>query len=94
MAKVKFYYDSDTLSYQRIQVKRSTKIKNTLLFVIAAFLVAFIGFIGFSTIIKSPLQKKQQRELENLQLHFELLSKRIDEVTEILKEIQDRDDNI
>ncbi len=94
MAKVKFYYDSDTLSYQRIQVKRSTKIKNTLLFVIAAFLVAFIGFIGFSTIIKSPLQKKQQRELENLQLHFELLSKRIDEGSEVLKEIQDRDDNI
>jgi len=94
MAKVKFYYDSDTLSYQRIQVKRSTKIKNTLLFIIAALLVSFIGFIGFSTIIKSPLQKKQQRELENLQLHFELLSKRIDEGSEVLKEIQDRDDNI
>ncbi|MGB2128456.1 MAG: M23 family metallopeptidase [Flavicella sp.] len=94
MAKVKFYYDSDTLSYQRIQVKNSTRVKNTLLFIVASILVAFIGFIGFSAVIKSPLQKKQERELENLKLHFELLSKRIDEGTEVLEEIQDRDNNI
>jgi murein DD-endopeptidase MepM/ murein hydrolase activator NlpD len=94
MAKVKFYYDSETLSYQRIQVDRQTKFKNSLFFVVALFLVAFIGFIGFSYLIKSPSQIAQQRELENIQLHFELLSKRIDEGTEVLNEIQDRDNNI
>ena len=94
MAKVKFYYDSETLSYQRIQVDRQTKFKNSLFFVVALVLVAFIGFIGFSYLIKSPSQIAQQRELENLQLHFELLSKRIDEGTEVLNEIQDRDNNI
>ena len=94
MAKVKFYYDSDTLSYQRITVKRSTKIKKGLLFVTAVFLIAFLGFIGFSYVVKSPSQLEQERELENLKLHYELLSKRIDEGTEVLKEIQDRDDNI
>jgi murein DD-endopeptidase MepM/ murein hydrolase activator NlpD len=63
-------------------------------FVAALVLVAFIGFVGFSYLIKSPSQIAQQRELENLQLHFELLSKRIDEGTEVLNEIQDRDNNI
>ena len=94
MAKVKFYYDSETLSYQRIQVDRKTKFKNSMFFVAALVLVAFIGFVGFSYLIKSPSQIAQQRELENLQLHFELLSKRIDEGTEVLNEIQDRDNNI
>ena len=94
MAKVKFYYDSETLSYQRIQVDRQTKFKNSMFFVAALVLVAFIGFVGFSYLIKSPSQIAQQRELENLQLHFELLSKRIDEGTEVLHEIQDRDNNI
>tara|TARA_B110000967_G_C18902249_1_gene577062 strand:- start:9264 stop:10235 length:972 start_codon:yes stop_codon:yes gene_type:complete len=94
MAKVKFYYDSETLSYQRIQVDRQTKFKNSMFFVVALVLVAFIGFVGFSYLIKSPGQIAQQRELENLQLHFELLSKRIDEGTEVLNEIQDRDNNI
>jgi len=63
-------------------------------FVVALVLVAFIGFVGFSYLIKSPSQIAQQRELENLQLHFELLSKRIDDGTEVLNEIQDRDNNI
>ena len=94
MAKVKFYYDSETLSYQRIQVDRKTKLKNSMFFVAALVLVAFIGFVGFSYLIKSPSQIAQQRELENLQLHFELLSKRIDDGTEVLNEIQDRDNNI
>ena len=94
MAKVKFYYDSETLSYQRIQVDRKTKFKNSMFFVAALVLVAFIGFVGFSYLIKSPSQIAQQRELENLQLHFELLSKRIDDGTEVLNEIQDRDNNI
>ena len=94
MAKVKFYYDSETLSYQRIQVDRKTKFKNSMFFVVALVLVAFIGFVGFSYLIKSPSQIAQQRELENLQLHFELLSKRIDDGTEVLNEIQDRDNNI
>jgi len=94
MAKVKFYYDSETLSYQRIKVKKSTKVKNTLLLFTAAFLFMIIGFVSFSLVIKSPSDIAQERELENLKLHFELLSKRIDGATEVLKEVQDRDDNI
>ncbi len=62
--------------------------------VVAVFFISFLGFVGFSNIIKSPSQIEQERELENLKLHFELLSKRIDEGREVLKEIQDRDDNI
>ncbi|WP_139958615.1 M23 family metallopeptidase [Flavicella sediminum] len=94
MAKVKFYYDSDTLSYKRITVKKSTKIKKTLLLITAMLLIAFIGFIGFSPIIKSPEQIKLESELENLKLHYQLLSKRVDQGTEVLKDIQERDDNI
>jgi hypothetical protein len=94
MAKVKFYYDSDTLSYQRIQVKKGTKVKNSLLFIVAILLTSFLGFIGFSYVVKSPGQMEQERELENLKLHFELLSKKIEQGTEVLNEIQERDDNI
>ena len=60
----------------------------------AVFLVSFLGFVGFSYVVKSPSQLEQERELENLKLHFELLSKRIDQGTGVLKEIQERDDNI
>ncbi len=94
MAKVKFYYDSDTLSYQQIEVKRSVKVKRTLMLLVALVLVGFLGFISFSYVIKSPSQLAQERELENLKLHFQLLSKRIDESSNVLEDIQDRDNNI
>ena len=94
MAKVKFYYDSETLSYQPIQVDRKSKIRKSLFFSAALVLIGFLGFVVFGYFIKSPSQIAQERELENLQLHFELLSKRIDEGTEVLKEIQERDNTI
>jgi hypothetical protein len=94
MAKVKFYYDSDTLSYKKIIVKKSTKIKKSLYFFSATLLIGFLGFIGFSYVVKSPSQIQLESELENMKLHYELLSKRVDEGTEVLKGIQDRDDNI
>lgn len=94
MAKVKFYYDSDTLSYRKIQVKQSTRIKKTLLLLAAVLLIMMLGFMGISTVVKSPSQIKTESELENMKLHFQLLSKRIDEGTNVLKGIQDRDDNI
>lgn len=94
MAKVKFYYDSETLSYKKITVKKSTKIKKSVYFLLATLLIGFLGFIGFSYLIKSPSQIQLESELENLKLHYELLSKRVDEGAEVLKGIQDRDDNI
>ena len=94
MAKVKFYYDSDTLSYKKIIVKKSAKIKKSVYFLLATLLIGFLGFIGFSYVVKSPSQIQLESELENMKLHYELLSKRVDEGTEVLKGIQDRDDNI
>lgn len=42
----------------------------------------------------SPKQRAQNRELENLSLHYELLSKRIEETAGVLDHIQQRDNNI
>lgn len=94
MAKVKFYYDSETLSYKRISTKLSTIIKKSFLLVLATILVGFIGFIVFGYFIKSTNQLRLEGEIENMKLHYELLSKRIEESNEVLAEIQDRDDNI
>jgi len=94
MAKVKYYYDADTLSYRKIKVKKGDYYKKTVFGVLATFLTAFIGFIVFSQFIMSPNERAQNRELENLKFHYELLSKRMEEGTSILKQLQERDNNI
>jgi len=94
MAKVKYYYDADTLSYRKINVKKGDYYKKTVFGVLATFLTAFIGFIVFSQFIMSPNERAQNRELENLKFHYELLSKRMEEGTSILRQLQERDNNI
>jgi len=94
MAKVKYYYDADTLSYRKIKVKKGDYYKKTVFGVLATFLTAFIGFIVFSQFIMSPNERAQNRELENLKFHYELLSKRMEEGSSILRQLQERDNNI
>lgn len=42
----------------------------------------------------SPNERAQKRELENLKLHYNLLSKRMQESSSILEQLQERDNNI
>ena len=94
MAKVKYYYDADTLSYRKIAVKKSDYYKKTIFVFLAILLNGFIGFIVFSQFIMSPNERALNRENENLQLNLELLSKRVEESSTILAQLQERDNNI
>ena len=94
MAKVKYYYDADTLSYRKIDVKKSDYYKKTVFGILAVLLTAFIGFIIFSQFIMSPNERAINRENENLQLNLDLLSKRIVESSAVLNQLQERDNNI
>lgn len=94
MAKVKYYYDEDTLSYRKIAVKKSDYYRKILFSFLGVILIAFFGFIGFSQLITSPSELAQKRELENLKFHYELLEKRLEESSTILSQLQERDNNI
>ena len=94
MAKVKYYYDPETLSYQQIELRKRDKFKNSIIILLGVGLTMFLGFMVLSQFIESPKQKAQKRELENSKLHIELLGKRIEEVTEVLGDLQERDNYI
>ncbi|GGF78291.1 M23 family metallopeptidase [Wenyingzhuangia marina] len=94
MAKAKFYYDSDTLSYQPIEKNTKIVLRNTILYTFAIFLVGLIGFVAFSAILKSPSERATLKELNNLKFNYELLEKRMEESDAILQEIQQRDNNV
>jgi len=94
MAKVKYYYDAATLSYQKIKTSKKAAFKKTAFGFLALVLVAFFGFIGFSQFLMSPNERAQKRELDNLKLHYELLGKRLAESDAILTQLQERDNHI
>ncbi|MBG7630364.1 MAG: M23 family peptidase, partial [Bacteroidetes bacterium] len=94
MAKVKYYYDSDTLSYKKIETKRRNKVKKISLAMLSAFLFMVLGYVVFMPLFESPKEKELKRELEFVKLNEELHNKRIEQLGDVLKEIQNRDNNI
>ena len=94
MAKVKYYYDSDTLSYKKIENRKRDRLRRALLFLLASALFGFIIMAILLQYIESPKEKVLRRELENLTLNYELLNKRMKQSQEILAELQVRDNNI
>ena len=94
MAKVKYFYDAHTLSYRKIEKKKSDYFKRSIFLILGTSLVMFIGFVGLSQVIITPAHRADKDELENLKLHYTLINKRLDESATILGQLQERDNNI
>jgi murein DD-endopeptidase MepM/ murein hydrolase activator NlpD len=94
MAKVKYYYDSDTLSYRKIELRKRDKFRRLLVFMSASALMGGLMVLIMYQFVESPRQKVLKRELANMQLHYELLEKKMARAEEVLEDIQKRDNNI
>lgn len=96
MSKVKYYYDSETLSYRRIEPKKGKKAINVSLFFVAAFLFGGICLLILlnTSLVSTPKELSQARELKNYEFQFELLNKKMAQVEDVLGNIEDRDNNI
>ena len=94
MSNVKYYYDSETLTYRQIIRKKRTAIKHTVVFLIASSIFGFLIVFVAGQYFESPREKALNRELQNLQLHFNLLNKKMGEVETVLTNIEDRDNAI
>lgn len=94
MAKVKYQYNPETLSYSRIEPKKGSLIWKSILFLMAILLTGFIGFFLLINVFDSPKEKALAREVENMKLNYELLAKRTEHHVQRLEEIETRDNTI
>lgn len=94
MAKVKYYYDAETLSYRKIKRKKRTTFKYVVVFLAAAAIFGFLFVFIASQYIQSPKERQLARELQNMELQYELLNKRIDDAISVLENIEERDNAI
>ncbi len=96
MSKVKYYYDPDTLSYRKIELKKSRRYRNIFLFILGSALFGFLGLIFLlnTNILNTPRELSLSREVKNYELRFELLNKKMEQIEQVLANIEDRDNNI
>jgi len=96
MSKVKYYYDPDTLSYRPIEFTNKKLISNVVLFILASFVFGLSSLLILlnSDWINTPAEISQKRALQNYELHFEILSKKLNQIEAVVENIEERDNNI
>jgi murein DD-endopeptidase MepM/ murein hydrolase activator NlpD len=94
MAKVKYYYDSETLSYKKVEAKKGVFLKKLLFWVSTIALAMFVGFLLLQNFFETPNEKALKRENEYLKLNADIHKKRIVQFEKVLDDLQERDNNI
>ncbi len=95
MSKVKYYYDSETLSYRKVTRKKGRTFGAIILFITASILMGLLITITvFNSGIDTPKERKLLRELAEKELQTEIQQQRLDHIEEVLADIQQRDNNI
>ena len=96
MFKTKYYYDHKTLSYRKIEKTKGTQLRNILAFLSASIFFGIIGLLVLlnSSIINTPTELSQAREISNYKFQFDLLNKKINLLNIVLEDIEQRDNNV
>ena len=96
MSKVKYYYDSETLAYKKIKLKKGRRLGIAFLGMLGTFLAGFLLLVIYLNIpmLETPKEKALKRELQNMQLQYGVLNKKMDQIQNVLANVEDRDNNI
>lgn len=94
MSKIKYRYNPQTLSYEKVELSFKQKFIKTLPYIGAALVFAVgVSVIAF-TFFKSPREKALLREIEQLKAQYKNLDAELKQTAEVLGAIEQRDDRL
>jgi hypothetical protein len=94
MKKVKYYYNTLTLRYEKYEVSLRTIFLRIIGLISAVLVFSFIIVVIAYSYIDSPKEKALKREISELQLQYDNLNQQLDQMQRVMGDLQDRDDNI
>lgn len=94
MPKAKYYFNTNSLKYEKVVVPWGKRILRALGFIATAIVFSVVIVAIAYAYLDSPKEKQLKREINQLTLQYELLQQRFDQVENVLKDLQHRDDNI
>jgi murein DD-endopeptidase MepM/ murein hydrolase activator NlpD len=94
MSKVRYKYNTKTLSYEKAVTPFRTQFFRIVSFLGTASVIGVISVIIAFKYFDSPKEKQLRRELETMQDKYDLLNKRADNLALVLNDLENRDDNI
>ena len=96
MAKVKYYYDSESLAYRKIKTKKTTKFGYAAFVLLASALFGVLSFVVLlnTPFFETPKDRLLSREIDNFKLQYAILNKKMDQIDAVLENVADRDNNL
>lgn len=94
MSKVKYRFNTKSLTYEKVKVTFRDRLWRFTSYLAIGLVLATGTVLMAYKFIDSPKEKMLKREIEALQLQYNLLHKKMDQTQLVLNDLQDRDDNI
>lgn len=94
MKKERYYYNPNTLKYEKYKLSLWQRILQVAGFFTSAFFFGFLAMVFGYKFFDNPDIKSKKLLLEQMQEKYEILDKRINTLSKVLDDLGDRDDNI
>lgn len=94
MARIKYYYDTETCKYERVRTKKSDVVLNGLGIVSLTVIMAIGLLFLYSSYFESPKELILKNEVKELEFYYDKLNKDVVALSRTLDNIEHRDDNI
>ncbi len=94
MARIKYYYDTETCKYERVRTKKSDVILNALGIIMLTLIMGAGLLLLYSSYFESPKELILRNEVKELEFYYDKLNKDVETLSNILNNIETRDDNI
>lgn len=94
MAKIKYYYDTESCRYERIKVSSWDIVINLLGFLVVSSIIGLGIFFITDHYFESPAKAALRKENEELKLYYDIIENDMKEVSKMLSVLEERDDDI
>ena len=94
MARIKYKFNPDSLSYDKIRLGLGDVLLRFLAYFIGSVIIALVYGLILAMFIDSPKEKALKREIEQLTIQYDMMNKDMDNVEKILGDLEQTDDNL
>ncbi|MBO5977630.1 MAG: M23 family peptidase, partial [Bacteroidales bacterium] len=90
----KYRFNEETLNFEPYQPSALNRFWSVFSNCVLAALLGLAAFLIYNHLFDSPETKQLREENSRLAMQYELLSRQLDEIDEVLAELEQRDDNM
>lgn len=94
MPKSKYKFNHETLSFIKVRASLKQKLLRGFTYLMSTIVITIVYYSIYTSFFDTPKERGLKREREELRLQFELLNGKYEQVEAVLKDIQQRDENI